>query len=42
MRDDEKFQNVSVWEWTGDPASPELNVEPIAFENVTPTTRSYK
>jgi succinate dehydrogenase / fumarate reductase, flavoprotein subunit len=41
-RDDQRFQNVSAWEWTGDPGQPELNIEPIRFENVTPTTRSYK
>ncbi|CAN5854668.1 fumarate reductase/succinate dehydrogenase flavoprotein subunit [soil metagenome] len=42
IRDDENFSNVSVWEWTGDPGSPELNVEPLEFENVALTTRSYK
>jgi hypothetical protein len=33
---------VSVWEWSGDPSSPELSVEPLEFENVALTTRSYK
>jgi succinate dehydrogenase / fumarate reductase flavoprotein subunit len=33
---------VSAWEWTGDPANPELNVEDLEFENVALTTRSYK
>jgi len=42
MRDDENFANVSAWEWTGDPSRPELNVEDLEFEFVTPTTRSYK
>jgi succinate dehydrogenase / fumarate reductase flavoprotein subunit len=42
MRDDENFANVSVWEWTGDAGSPELTVEPLEFENVALTTRSYK
>ncbi len=42
IRDDENFSNVSVWEWTGDPATPRLNVEPLDFENVALTTRSYK
>jgi succinate dehydrogenase / fumarate reductase flavoprotein subunit len=42
VRDDENFANVSVWEWTGDPGNPELTVEPIEFENVELTTRSYK
>jgi hypothetical protein len=31
-----------VWEWTGDPAKPELNIEPLTFESVALTTRSYK
>ena len=42
LRDDENFSNVSAWEWTGDPSRPELNVEDLDFEFVTPTTRSYK
>ena len=42
LRDDENFTNVSVWEWTGDPANPALNVEDLDFENVALTTRSYK
>ncbi len=42
MRDDENFANVSAWEWTGDPSSPALNVEPLDFENVKLSTRSYK
>ncbi len=42
VRDDEDFANVSVWEWTGDAANPELSVEPLEFENVALTTRSYK
>ena len=41
-RDDENFAHVSAWEWTGDPANPELNVEQLEFENVALTTRSYK
>jgi succinate dehydrogenase flavoprotein subunit len=42
QRDDENFTNVSAWEWTGDASNPELNVEPLEFENVALTTRSYK
>ena len=42
IRDDENFANASTWEWTGDPSSPALTAEHLAFENVTPTTRSYK
>jgi len=42
VRDDDNFANVSAWEWTGDAANPELTVEPLDFEYVEPTTRSYK
>jgi hypothetical protein len=31
-----------VWEWTGDPAKPGLSKEPLAFESLKPSTRSYK
>ncbi len=39
-RDDENFAYVAAWEWTG--AEPILNKEPLVFEEVHPTTRSYK
>ncbi|MDH3189264.1 MAG: FAD-binding protein, partial [Acidimicrobiia bacterium] len=42
MRDDENFANVSAWAWTGNPAEPELHTEPLEFENVKLSTRSYK
>jgi succinate dehydrogenase / fumarate reductase flavoprotein subunit len=42
LRRDDEFAHVAVWEWTGDAAKPELNVEPLTFENVALTTRSYK
>jgi succinate dehydrogenase / fumarate reductase, flavoprotein subunit len=42
LRRDDEFSFVSAWEWTGDPAEPALHKEPLEFENVTPTTRSYK
>ncbi|PIE72885.1 MAG: succinate dehydrogenase flavoprotein subunit [Deltaproteobacteria bacterium] len=41
-RDDENYSHVSVWEYTGDDSEPKLNVEPLVFENVTPSQRSYK
>jgi succinate dehydrogenase / fumarate reductase flavoprotein subunit len=41
-RDDEHFMNVSAWEWTGEPSKPSLHIEPLSFEYVKPTTRSYK
>ena len=42
LRRDDEFAHVAVWEWTGDPSKPELNLEQLDFENVTLTTRSYK
>ncbi|HVR79397.1 MAG TPA: fumarate reductase/succinate dehydrogenase flavoprotein subunit [Acidimicrobiia bacterium] len=42
LRRDDEFAHVAVWEWTGDPAKPELNLEQLEFENVALTTRSYK
>lgn len=41
-RDDERFSHVAVWEWTGDPGAPRRHQEPLVFENVPPTQRSYK
>ena len=42
VRDDENFQHVSVWEYTGVGSEPILHKEALEFENVTPSTRSYK
>jgi succinate dehydrogenase / fumarate reductase flavoprotein subunit len=42
QRDDEKFSYVAAWEWKGDKAKPELHKEPLTFEYVKPSTRSYK
>ncbi len=42
LRDDENFSYVAAWEYSGDDAAPILNKEPLVFENVTPTQRSYK
>ncbi|MBI5610658.1 MAG: FAD-binding protein, partial [Deltaproteobacteria bacterium] len=41
-RDDEKFTYVAAWNYTGELAAPELIKEPLIFEEVHPTTRSYK
>ncbi|MEX1179051.1 MAG: fumarate reductase/succinate dehydrogenase flavoprotein subunit [Nitriliruptor sp.] len=41
-RDDENFAHVSAWEWTGDPSNPIKNVEPLSFDRVQLTQRSYK
>jgi len=42
IRNDEKFCNVSVWEHTGVDNPPKKHVEPLEFENVKLTVRSYK
>lgn len=39
-RDDENFSYVAAWVWTG--AEPVMHKEPLVFEEVHPTTRSYK
>lgn len=41
-RDDATFSYVAAWEYTGDGQMPTLNKEPLQFEYVKPTTRSYK
>jgi succinate dehydrogenase / fumarate reductase flavoprotein subunit len=41
-RDDDNFAFVSAWEYKGDGVEPELHKEPLTFENVKLTTRSYK
>ncbi|MCU0665052.1 MAG: fumarate reductase/succinate dehydrogenase flavoprotein subunit [Myxococcota bacterium] len=41
-RDDENFSYVAAWEWKGEKAQPELHKEPLTFEYVKPSTRSYK
>jgi len=41
-RDDENFAHVAAWEFTGDVSKPTRHVEPLEFENVKPSVRSYK
>ncbi|MFW6067561.1 MAG: fumarate reductase/succinate dehydrogenase flavoprotein subunit, partial [Myxococcota bacterium] len=41
-RRDHEFQYVAAWEYTGDLSNPTLHKEPLEFEFVKPTTRSYK
>lgn len=41
-RDDENFSYSAAWEWTGDSSAPVLNKEPLIFETVSPSVRSYK
>ena len=42
IRDDENFCHVSAWEYKGEGAAPQLHTEPLVFENVELTQRSYK
>jgi succinate dehydrogenase / fumarate reductase flavoprotein subunit len=41
-RDDENFTHVTVWEYAGADTAPREHREPLEFENVPPTQRSYK
>jgi succinate dehydrogenase / fumarate reductase flavoprotein subunit len=42
LRDDENFAYVAAWEYAGEGKSPILNKEPLVFENVKFSQRSYK
>jgi succinate dehydrogenase / fumarate reductase flavoprotein subunit len=42
LRDDERFQHVTVWEHKGDDTGPVENRESLVFDYVPPTQRSYK
>ena len=42
LRDDEHFSYAAAWEWTGSPGAPRLHKEPLTFEYVKPSKRSYK
>jgi succinate dehydrogenase / fumarate reductase flavoprotein subunit len=42
LRDDENFSHVSAWEYRGIDKEPEMHMEPLVFENVKPSVRSYK
>ncbi|MFP4255508.1 MAG: fumarate reductase/succinate dehydrogenase flavoprotein subunit [Desulfobacterales bacterium] len=42
LRDDENFCHVSAWQYTGPESDPVLHTEPLTFENVELTQRSYK
>jgi succinate dehydrogenase / fumarate reductase, flavoprotein subunit len=42
LRDDEHFAYVAAWEYAGDGKVPVLNKEPLVFENVKLSQRSYK
>jgi succinate dehydrogenase / fumarate reductase flavoprotein subunit len=42
QRDDEHFAYAAAWEFKGVGQAPELHKEPLVFENVKPSQRSYK
>ena len=42
LRDDDHYSYVAAWEFTGVGKPPELHKEPLHFEEVHPTQRSYK
>ena len=42
LRNDTDFSYVAAWEFTGPGAEPCLHKEPLVFEEVHPSTRSYK
>ena len=41
-RDDENFSYVAAWAYSGNLSKPQLNKEPLSFEYVHPSQRSYK
>ncbi|HEY5615543.1 MAG TPA: fumarate reductase/succinate dehydrogenase flavoprotein subunit [Bacteroidota bacterium] len=41
-RNDEQFSYVAAWEYAGAGKTPILNKEPLTFEHVKPSQRSYK
>ena len=41
-RNDEEFAYVAAWEYAGEGKAPILNKEPLVYENVHLSTRSYK
>ena len=42
LRRDEQFAYAAAWEYKGDDVPPALNKEPLVFENVALSQRSYK
>jgi succinate dehydrogenase / fumarate reductase flavoprotein subunit len=42
MRDDDKFCHAAAWQYQGDDKTPIRNVEPLTFDEVKLTQRSYK
>ncbi|MDQ0067476.1 fumarate reductase/succinate dehydrogenase flavoprotein subunit [Chryseobacterium lathyri] len=42
LRNDTEYQFISAWAWKGESTEPELIKEPLIFEEIQPTVRSYK
>jgi succinate dehydrogenase / fumarate reductase, flavoprotein subunit len=42
LRDDEHFAHVAAWEYTGEASPPVRHQEPLEFDYVHPSQRSYK
>jgi succinate dehydrogenase / fumarate reductase, flavoprotein subunit len=42
LRDDARYSHVAVWQYAGEGKPALLHTEPLVFENVTPSRRSYK
>jgi len=42
LRDDANYAHVSVWEYKGEEKPAVMHKEPLVFDNVTPSQRSYK
>ncbi len=42
QRNDDKYAHVAVWAWQGDGQLPVRHTEPLVYEDVQFTTRSYK
>src|SRR5690606_23404969 len=42
LRNDDEYAHGAAWEWTGEGNEPVMHKEPLVFENVELTQRSYK
>jgi succinate dehydrogenase / fumarate reductase flavoprotein subunit len=42
LRDDDHFAYVAAWEWMGEGKPQQLNKEPLVYENIKLSQRSYK
>jgi succinate dehydrogenase / fumarate reductase flavoprotein subunit len=42
LRNDDEYSYVAAWEWNGTGKAPTLHKEPLDFEFVKPSQRSYK